>query len=160
MQAVRLGYQVSLLFTKVLDQVQLGLVEDDEAIQEPTDRTYWEKRATKSTLEMMDEMIAIVRTFDPQLSPKYNKFYVGLADSTGHPSNFLLFRPKRDWLRIEPRVDKAPDIQGKLDEAGVDVMDYDERWGRYRIRLAKGDTKKHDTLIRELIKRAYDGAAK
>ncbi len=156
MQAVQLGDQVSLIFTKVLDQVRLGLVEEDEATQEATDRSYWEKRANKASLEMMDEMISIIRGFDPNLSPKYNKFYVGLADKTGHPSNFILFRPKKDWLRFEPRVETSPEIQEKLEGAGVDVMDYDARWGRYRIRLAKGDIRKHDALIRDLLRRAYD----
>jgi len=158
MQAVRLGEQVSLIFSKVLDQTHLGLVEEDEAVQEPTDRSYWEKRATRATLEMTDEIVAILRSFDPELSPKYNKFYVGLADHTGQPRNFVIFRPKKDWLRIEPRLQKSAEIQEKLEEAGLDVMDYDERWGRYRIRLAKSDVKKHEVLLTELLRRAYDEA--
>lgn len=85
MQAVRLGDQVSLLFTKVLDQIKLGLVEEDEEVQEVTDRAYWEKRATKQTLEMTDALITMVRALDSNLSPKYNKFYVGLARRTVSP---------------------------------------------------------------------------
>lgn len=158
-RAVQLGSQVSLIFTKVLDQVRLGLVEEDEATQEPTDRSYWEKRATKATLGMMDEMVSIVRSFDPTLSPKYNKFYVGLADRSGHPSNFVLFKPKKDWLRVEPRLEASTEIQEKLEEAGVDVMDYDSHWGRYRIRLTVGDIEKHAALLRDLLRRAYEEAS-
>lgn len=157
-QAVRLGETVSLIFTKVLDRIQLGMVEDDEAVQEPTDRAYWEKRAARGTLEMTDELIAIVRSFNADLSPKYNKFYVGLADRTGQPSNFVIFRPQKDWLRLEPRLQKSAEIQGRLEEAGIDVMEYDERWGRYRVRLSKSDVKKHEALLRDLISRAFDEA--
>lgn len=160
MRAVQLGDQVSLFFTKVLDQVRLGLVEEDEAIQEPTDRSYWEKRATKTTLEMMDEMIAIIRSFDPALSPKYNKFYVGLANGSGHPTNFVLFRPKKDWLRVEPRLEASAEIQEKLEKAGVDVMDYDSHWSRYRLRLTKGDIDKHAALLRDLLQSAYQEASR
>ena len=160
MQAARLGEHVSLIFTKVLDQVRLGMVDDDEAVQEATDRAYWEKRATRATLEMTDELIAILRTFDSKLAPKYNKFYVGLADASGQPSNFVIFRPKKDWVRIEPRLPKAPEVQEKLEEAGLDVMEYDERWGRYRIRLAKGDVKKHEAFLREFLRKAYDEATR
>jgi hypothetical protein len=71
---VKFGDEISLIFSKVLDQVRLGLVEEDEAAQEATDRSYWEKRATKPTIEMMDEMITIIRTFDPTLSLNYRKF--------------------------------------------------------------------------------------
>lgn len=37
-------------------------------------------------------------------------------------------------------------------------MDYDTRWGRYRIRLAKGDLKKHEVFLRELLQKAYENA--
>jgi hypothetical protein len=155
MQAIRLGDQVSLIFTKVLDQMKLGMVDEDEEVQEVTDRAYWEKRATKQTLEMTDALIGMVKSLDPDLAPKYNKFYVGLAKRSGQPRNFVVFTPKKDWVRIEPRLARSDAIQAKLEEAGVDVMEYDDRWGRYRIRLAKGDIQKHEGLLRELLKTAY-----
>jgi len=40
MRAVQLGNSVSLVFTTVLDQVRLGLVDEDEETHEATDRTY------------------------------------------------------------------------------------------------------------------------
>ena len=159
MQAIRIADQVSLIFTKVLDQLRLGLVEEDEEVLEVTDRAYWEKRATKHTLEMTDSLISIVKTLDPDLAPKYNKFYVGLAKKNGQPINFVIFKPKKDWVRIEPRLAKSDAIQGKLEQAGVDVMEYDDRWGRYRIRLAKGDIQRHEALLRELLKTAHDQSA-
>jgi len=86
---------------------------------------------------------------------KYNKFYIGLAMKSGQPNNFVIFRPKKSWVRFEPRIERSEEIQPKLEEAGIDVMEYDSRWGRYRIRLEKGDVKKHETLLRELMKTAY-----
>jgi hypothetical protein len=156
MQAYRLDADhVHLVFTKVLDQMNLGLVEEDEEVKEVTDRAYWERRATKKTLEMTDELIAMVKTIDPDLAAKYNKFYVGLANRNGQPNNFVIFTPKKDWVRIQPRLAKADAIQAKLEEAGFDAMEYDERWGRYRIRLAKDDIRKHEALLRDLMKMAY-----
>ncbi len=40
----------------------------------------------------------------------------------------------------------------------LDVMEYDTRWGRYRIRLGKGDIKSHEEFITELLKTAYEEA--
>jgi hypothetical protein len=34
-------------------------------------------------------------------------------------------------------------------------MDYEERWGRYRIRLSKGDIEKHEEFLRELLLEAH-----
>lgn len=44
MQAYEVGEHITLVFTKVLDEMQRGLVDEDEdAISAPTDRAYWER---------------------------------------------------------------------------------------------------------------------
>src|SRR6476469_7498272 len=50
LNAVKVDNKVALVFSKVLDELQLGLVDEDEEVKEVTDRAYWEKRASKSTL--------------------------------------------------------------------------------------------------------------
>lgn len=153
-RALKIGDHVSLVFTTVLNEMRLGMVDEDEEVQETTDRSYWEKRASKSTLEMADSLLAMVKNLDPDLTPKYNKFYIGLAKG-GQARIFVILRPKKDWVRFEPRLERSDEIQAKLEEAGVDVMEYDSRWGRYRIRLAKGDVQKHEQLLRDLLRTAY-----
>ena len=158
MSAIRLGVSVSLICSKVLDEMRLGLVDEDEEVQAVTDRSYWEARASKHTLAMADEMLEVVRAFDPELELKYNKFYIGLAKG-GRPNNFVIFRPKKDWLRLEVRLDRSDETQAQLDGSGLDIMDYDSRWGRYKIRLAKGDTMKHKDFLAALMTKAFEGAA-
>jgi len=34
-------------------------------------------------------------------------------------------------------------------------MDYDKKWSRYRLRLAKGDFKKHRDLLTKLLRQSY-----
>jgi hypothetical protein len=38
----------------------------------------------------------------------------------------------------------------------MDVMEYETRSGRYRIRLGKGDTKQHEAFLNEILTTAYD----
>lgn len=161
MQALKLSDQISLVFTTVLSEVRLGLVDEDEEIAEVTDRAYWESRASKKTMEATDQLVGILNELDADLAPKYNKFYIGLAKND-QPNNFVIFRPKRDMVRLEPRLDRSDEIQGKLESAGLDVMDYDSRWGRYRLRLTPDDFKSPQTLLllRELLKKAYDEASR
>jgi hypothetical protein len=155
MQAFKIGDQVSLVFTTVLSEMKLGLVDEDDEVAEATDRSYWEKRATKTTLEMTDQLLGLVRNLDSGLTLKYNKFYIGLARN-GQASNFVIFRPKKDWVRLECRLERSDQTQSQLEEAGLDVMDYDLRWGRYRVRLAKGDVTKYEGVLKELIKKSYE----
>ena len=157
LSAFRLGDSVSLIFSTVLGEMRLGLVDEDEEVQAVTDRTFWEVRASKQTLTMADELFEVVRTLDPDLQLKYNKFYIGLAKN-GQPNNFVIFRPKRDWLRLEVRLDRSEELQAELDGSGLDVMDYDSNWGRYRFRLAKGDVTKHKAFITMLMTKAYGNA--
>jgi len=157
MSAVQLGDTVSLVFTTVLDQVRFGLVDEDEETHEVTDRAYWENRGCKDTVAMADELYDLVKTLDPHLELKYNKFYIGLAKD-GQPNNFVVFRPQKNAIRVEPRLQKTDDIEAAVEAAGLDVMGYDTRWGRYRIRLQKGDIKKHAAVIRQLLETSYRAA--
>jgi predicted transport protein len=158
MSAIRLDDSVSLICSTVLDEMRPGLVDEDEEVQAVTDRSYWEDRASKHTLAMADEMLELVRGLDSQLELKYNKFYIGLAKG-GQPNNFVLFRPKKHWLRLEVRLDRSEETQAQLDASGLDVMDYDTQWGRYKIRLAKGDTAKHKDFLMALLTKAFHGVS-
>jgi hypothetical protein len=55
-QAYEVGEHVTLVFTTVLDEMQRGLVDEDEdAISAPTDRAYWEnEKGTPKTVALMD----------------------------------------------------------------------------------------------------------
>jgi predicted transport protein len=154
LNALRFGDQVSLIFTKVLDEIQLGLVDEDEEVQAVTNRGYWEERGTRDTLAVTDELLGIVKQLDPNLELKYNKYYIGLAKND-QPNNFAVFRPKKEWVRLELRLPRSDELQQRLDEAGLDVMDYDTRWGKYRIRLTRPDFNKHRELLTDLLRQAY-----
>jgi hypothetical protein len=108
---------------------------------------------------MADQLLEIAKHFDPSLELKYNKFYIGLAKH-GQPSNFVIFRPTKGFIRFEPRLKRSPEIQDRLENAGLDVMDYDSRWGRYRIRLQPGEIEKNKEVLTEIIKEAYEMLSK
>ena len=124
MTTLRVGDTISLVFTKVLDQVRLGLVDEDEEIAAVTDRAYWEDRSSKEIVAMADEMLAIIKNFDPHLELKYNKFYIGLAKHD-QPNNFVVFKPRKGNFRLEPRLPQSAELEKKLEDAGLDVMDKD-----------------------------------
>ena len=154
MNAVQLGDTVSLAFTTVLDQVFLGLVDEDEETQEPADRAYWENRGSKATVAMADELLALVQELNPRLQLNYTKSYIGLAID-GRPNNFLLFFPKKDQIRIQPRMTKSTELEEAAEIAGVDVMDYRARYARYRLRLQKGEVQKQADILRKFLEASY-----
>ena len=148
--AYRLGGEIGLVFTKVLDEMPLGLIDEDEEIQEETNRDYWLKRSSEATLKMADSILEIINSFKPGYALKYNKFYIGLAKE-GVPNNFAIVRPKKIFTRIELKLPKSDEVDAIIEKSGMDEMGYDGRWGNYRIRLDKGDVKKHEDVLKNLL---------
>lgn len=157
MNALKTGNQVGLIFTTVLDQVSLGLVEEDEEIQEVADRAYWENRASKQTVVLADELLELAKQYDSALELKYNKFYIGLSKN-GQSRNFITMTPKKGFIRLALRMKNLPETTERLDNSGLDVMDYNVRSGRYRIRLKSGEIEQHREILAEVIKEAFESS--
>jgi hypothetical protein len=159
MNAYKYGDDVSLIFTKVLDESPLGLVDEDEEVRELTDRDYWIKRGTNETVALADEILEVVKEFYVGFELKYNKFYIGLAKD-GQPNNFAIFRPRKKDLNIEIKLPQSEDVQKIIDDANLDDMGYDTRWSNYRIRVSKQDLKKNKDAYNILLKMAFDNYEK
>ena len=153
MNAYKFGNEIGLVFTKVLDEMPLGLIEEDEEIQETTDRAYWLKRGTQATVKMADEILTLINSFKPGYELKYNKFYIGLARN-GQPNNFVIFRPKKNYMRLELKLPKSDDVDQIIESNDLDEMGYDNRWGNYRIRLNKGEISKKEEIVKTLLEKA------
>lgn len=156
MQALRVADNITLVFTTVMDEMSRGLVDEDEdAEAAPTDRAYWEKRATKATVTIADDLLQTVRQFDASLELKYNKFYIGLSRD-GQPYNFVTFRPKKTNLNLDVKLPETDELDAKIEKAGIETLEYNKRWGNYRLRLTKDLVKSQAELLRELMQLAYE----
>lgn len=146
---------VSLVFTTVLDEVNLGLSDEDEEVKDVTDRNYWETvRGTKQSVGIADDLLQLVHTFDSSFSLKYNKYYIGLAKD-GNPNNFIVMKPRKTGLMLGLKIDHSSEVQNLLDEAKLDTMDYDKRWRRFRVLIDKSDIQKNRELLISLLKKCY-----
>jgi len=156
MQAYEVGEHITLVFTKVLDEFERGLVDEDEdAESAPTDRAYWETdKATPKTMALVDRLFNWVSEIDPSVELKFNKFYIGLSKE-GRAWNFVAFRPKKQFVTLEPKIPRSDEIDARLDEAGLDTLEYSSRWNHYRIRLTEKDIKANEPLIKELMQLAW-----
>ncbi len=147
---------VGLQFTKILSAVELGYPDEDEETSEPTDRNYWEKqRSTKQTVALADKVLDITKLFLPSVEFNYNKYYIGfLVESRA--CNFALCQPQKNAFRISIKLPETPENTEIITNAELDLLDYDKRRGRYKLKLNESDiTQKHETLG-ILLKRAYE----
>lgn len=156
LQALQVGDVITLAATKVMDVTSLGGAdEEDEAARQSVDRAYWEGRATPATLAVADKLLDLIHaaTGDTTIAWKYNRHYMGLARD-GVPDNFATVRPRKQAVLVNIRIPRSDELTNRLEDSGLDVLDYETRWGHYRIRLTKADINNHRDLLEELMRRA------
>lgn len=52
---------------------------------------------------------------------------------------------------MEIKLEQSVETDKLIEEAGIDLMDYDNKWGRYRIRISKQDIVKNKELLKGLL---------
>lgn len=156
MQALKVGGKTTIVFTRVFDELVRGFVdEDEEAEAFPADRPYWEGKASKATLSLVDQCLKLIQEFDASVDLKYNKHYIGLGRD-GLAYNFVSFRPKKSTLTIEFQLPQTDDVDAIVDDAGLDKLEYSGRWNLYRLRLTAADVKGKSDVLTQLMKLAHD----
>lgn len=158
LNAVRIGDTISLVFTTVLDERSLGLVDEDEEVAEVTDRAYWESRATKETVQLADRLLDMIHAFEPKANLKYNKFYIGLTVGN-RSNNFVDFIPQKAAIRLELKMARSDETDQLIKDSGIDTLGYERNWGTYRLRLVPSDLERHGPFLIDLMKKArYKGS--
>lgn len=155
MTAIKIDGGIGLMFTQVVDERTLGLVDDDEGVSVVMDRSYWEKQTPKQIMDLADQVLTIVQGIDPDLGFKYNQSYIGIAKDRV-ANNFIWIDPSKSRLRVNVKLPKDEQLAAELEDAGLDLMDY--KWGAHRIRLKPGDIEEHGDLIKKALSMAYENS--
>ena len=156
MTAFKVNDAIALTFVKVLDEMTLGLVDEDEPKAEPTTRESWEAKASKGTLADTDQLLELVKEVQPKASLNYNKHYIGL-EVDGMSRNFVVFRPKKAHVIMQFKLpDQGEDIRGKIEEAGMRTVAYDSQFRYFRISIDGLDLAKQRDVLRELVQQAWE----
>jgi len=157
LQAIRVNGSVGLVFTRVMDEVQLGPVDEDEPVQELTDRHYWENKGSPETVKLADRMLELIQKFAPTYGLNYNKHYIGLSEN-GHANNFAAFRPQRTRMKFELKLPQSEELTRRLENAGLELLTYDRNFGYYNISLSGSDIASQNELLSSVMKEAYEAS--
>lgn len=152
MEAYEFENYVFLTFTKILDEIDLGLPDEEEDDYENTDRSYWEKeKGSKETVQIVDQILDLVNLVIKGYSLNYTKHYIGLTINN-KIDNFITFRAKREHTIVEIRLQKSEENTYLIENSGVDLLEYSKRYGKYRFTLKPGDPNNKKELLLTLIK--------
>lgn len=158
MTAVKHNDDVELIFTRVLDRLELGN-EEENAGFEATDRNYWENNSTHNMLKFVDNIFKELKNIVPGYELKYNKFYIGIAKD-GVTKNYFSFKPKKKYKYLQFKGDEDSNIISKFEDAGFEIS-YQPRFKEYSVRIDKNEQfEKNKELFMKIIENArdyYDG---
>jgi hypothetical protein len=153
MHALRVGGHTTLVFTKVMDELTRGVVDEDEdAEAAPTDRAYWEKTGTKVTVQLAEELLTIAREIDPSLELKYNKFYIGLSRD-GQAFNFVFMRPRKSVINLVIRLPRSDEIDARLIKRTLRRLNIQREGVRTNSHFTKKTSRKTENCSKNWWKR-------
>jgi len=155
LNALQVENCIVLNFTKVLDEISLGLDDEEEdAIDQPADRSYWEKKGSVKSLKVADECLGILREVSPTLNLAYKRNYIGLTEQ-GRANNFVLFRAKKQFLRVEVVITDQAAWSARLEETGLEILEGVTARKRMVFRLTHEELTQNRALLKELFTAAY-----
>ena len=154
------GYRVddehALTFVRVLDEIRLGLVEDDEPVSEPADRAMWESsRGSESSPAMTDHLLRLVNEVEPKAVLNYNRNYIGLKIA-GAPLNFVTFLPRKAHVIMSIELPRNESTDNQLDDVGLVKLAYELPGRQYRLRIDAQPSEKQRDVLLGLARRARE----
>lgn len=151
MNAYKFGDDIGLVFTKILDELPLGLVDEDEEKeieQTTTNREFWNKKSSVETMQLTDKYLAIVNETGKNYELSYTKANLRLG-ANGQHIPFVLLKPRKKFFTLILKVAKSEDIDSIIENNDFDNLEYFR--SRYRLRIAKEDLTDKKEKLKELF---------
>lgn len=148
------GDDVSLVFTKIIDRIDLGTDEEEELVT--TDRNYWlNDKSTKNVMKIVDSIYDDLGDLISDYELKYNKFYIGLSIN-GVAKNFMSFKPMKKFLNLRFKGPEDAEISKLLEDTGLEFA-YQIRDKRYQVKINKFEEyQENRELFVKIVKYAMD----
>ncbi|MCL2834609.1 MAG: DUF5655 domain-containing protein [Treponema sp.] len=153
MNAFKIDDKIGIKFIKILNEVKYDI---EPPLVEPTNRKYWEEiKSTKEIVILADRILGIINEIEPNFELNYNKHYIGLSRN-GIPFNFVIMGAKKNFLRLDFKLEQNGETENLFIENELDVLDYNTKSNRYKIRLTGSEIDHKREIIKELLKKSYE----
>lgn len=154
LSAYKTGEDVALVFTKIIDRIDLGTDEEEELVT--TDRNYWENvKSTPNMMKIVDSIYEDLGELVSEYELKYNKFYIGLSID-GVARNFIAFQPLKKFMYLRFKGNEDEEINNILDNEGLEYS-YNSKWKRYDVKINNfKEYQEHKELFVKMVNDAKD----
>lgn len=154
MKAYKFDDKVALVFTKVLDEMTLGIEEDEEnEIEQITvNRDFWvQKKASNETVQIAEKVLGLINEISPAHELRYTKVNIRLTKD-GQILPYVTVKPrKKKHIVLTLRTIKADEIDKIIEDNDLDDMGYMAKGTKYRIRISNEDVTTKKDALKQLI---------
>jgi hypothetical protein len=152
MKCVEIDNKVTVVFSKILDLMSSSITEEPPDETPVLNREYWVKKAGEDVLSLVDELLSHVNSkLDTGKSAKleYRKNHIRIKHSE---QDLAYCFPYKNiiYVRVAVKLSRSTDMDRYLSDSGLDVLSYNARIGRYRVRMRLGEDNNFDAIT-ELI---------
>jgi len=155
MKCVEVEGKVTIVFSKILDLMALDRRPIIGPVIGATSRAEWEKKIGKEMLGLIDELkdaCSKLPEIDGDISLAYMKSSINLV-CKGKTSVYCY--PQKKYVRVAVKLPRSTETDDMLSASNLDVMNYNTKLGRYRVRMHKDDDTDYQTIAK-LISLAYE----
>ncbi len=155
LNAFTIESNLCLNFVKVLDINEPG----DEELQgtsEIVNKEYWEQKVNKKSLQVLDEIVEVLKDTIPDLRITYNKNHIAMGSEGG--VNFSWFHPRKGThIHFDVKIDNdaIKEWSEKLEESGIENM-IRSNGTNISAKITSKELSSAKDLISELFNKAYE----
>lgn len=135
MKAIEIDGKFTIVFTPILNLMALGEAEPDIADLTINSRYEWIARTSEDNLSLIDTLLETVNKLpgiNGEAELRYRRNYISI-----YTNGFTIAycSPKKKFVRVAMSLKRTTDMDNLLNNSDIDVMDYNVKLGRYRVKL-------------------------
>ena len=114
---------------------------------------YWAEKASPESVDIAKRLGAIIKKVDAHAAINWNQQFLGIRVGN-RAVNFVIFVPKKQFVRVHARI---PDTDGwtkKLNKAGFEVIG--DRGRSVHFRVTKQNVSGQKLLLQKLFSECYE----
>lgn len=150
LSAFRIGDEVVLHPTIVLDTNELGADPEEDGAGEQVDYAYWQRKASPEALAVVERIRELVPGPKELTRLTFNKHHIALG---GSGYNFAWFYPRKtishSHFNVKVGVENRAELLKKLEDASLEAENH--RRDQIRLHLTNTEIQEHADLIAEVL---------
>ena len=147
MKCVEIDNKVTLVFSTILDSMVVSSGDDTSLSNDNTYNAGWDKIAGKEIIAITNNLLSSVNSLPSingkaVLVPRKKHAVIVYSDKV-----IAYCIPRKNYVTVAVKLARTTEMDEFLSNSNLDVMDYNSRIGRYRVRIHINEEIDYSTLL-------------